>query len=80
MCKRRKLSIIILAGGFGKRLSKSIGGNPKILAPIGDKAFLFYFLKWINPLLKMNNCKLIFSLFYFRDGFFGNHYEAAGIL
>ena len=43
------LTIIILAGGLGTRIKDSIGDLPKILAPIGDETFLFYFLKWINP-------------------------------
>ena len=64
MSNKRKLSIIVIAGGYGTRLRKSIGDIPKILAPIGDKNFLFYFIKWIDPLLRMNNCDLVFSLFY----------------
>ena len=67
MYNKRKLSIIVLAGGFGKRLSKSIGNKPKILAPIGNTTFLFYFLKWINPFLEITNCQLILSVFYKSD-------------
>ena len=64
MCNKRKLSIVILAGGYGTRIRKSIGEIPKILAPIGNENFLFYLIKWINPLLENNNCQLVFSLFY----------------
>ena len=63
----KKLTIIVLAGGFGTRIRDTIGDLPKILAPIGDETFLFYFLKWINPLLKLNHCNLIFSLFNKSD-------------
>ena len=33
------MKLLILSGGFGTRLSDSIGGLPKILAPVGDKTF-----------------------------------------
>jgi len=41
--------LIILAGGFGTRLSSIINDLPKPLAPINGKPFLYYILeKWIE--------------------------------
>ncbi|HOG19446.1 MAG TPA: nucleotidyltransferase family protein [Salinivirgaceae bacterium] len=39
---------IILAGGFGTRLQSVISDVPKPMAPVGDKPFLYYILKYIN--------------------------------
>jgi D-glycero-alpha-D-manno-heptose 1-phosphate guanylyltransferase len=40
---------LILAGGFGTRIASSIGGLPKVLAPVHDKPFLFYQMNnWIS--------------------------------
>jgi len=40
---------LILAGGFGTRISDEIGGLPKALAPVNDKPFLFYQMNnWIS--------------------------------
>ena len=39
---------LILAGGYGTRLSEVIGGLPKVLAPVNDKPFLSYQMdNWI---------------------------------
>jgi NDP-sugar pyrophosphorylase family protein len=42
------LKIIILAGGKGTRISPVIGNTPKILASVGGKVFLDWFLIWIE--------------------------------
>jgi NDP-sugar pyrophosphorylase family protein len=58
-----KYSIIVLCGGLGTRLPSSANSRGKILAPIGSKLFIDYFLKWLN----LNNAKtddLIFALGY----------------
>lgn len=38
-------SLLVLAGGFGTRLSSELSGCPKPLAPIGDSCFLSYLLE-----------------------------------
>ena len=49
-----KYSIIVLCGGLGTRLPSSANAKGKILAPIGSKLFIDYFLKW----LILNNANL----------------------
>ena len=40
---------LILAGGFGTRIADTIGGLPKVLAPVHDKPFLFYQMNnWVS--------------------------------
>ena len=60
----KKLNVIILCGGFGTRIKSSIGNIPKILAPINQTPFIDYFLKWIDPVLSIDNAQLIFSIYY----------------
>ena len=48
-----KYSIIVLCGGLGTRLPSYANSRGKILAPIGSKLFIDYFLKWLN----VNNAK-----------------------
>tara|TARA_Y100001970_G_scaffold289461_1_gene419968 strand:+ start:1211 stop:1915 length:705 start_codon:yes stop_codon:yes gene_type:complete len=44
-----KKKFLILAGGFGTRISDEIGGLPKALAPVNGKPFLFYQMNnWIS--------------------------------
>ncbi len=38
-------SLLVLAGGFGTRLSSELSGSPKPLAPIGNSCFLAYLLE-----------------------------------
>ncbi len=42
------MKIIILAGGLGTRLRGVIGNLPKPLAPIGNRPFLEYLLKFVS--------------------------------
>ncbi|KGF91977.1 MULTISPECIES: sugar phosphate nucleotidyltransferase [Prochlorococcus] len=60
----KKLKVIILCGGFGTRIKSSIGNTPKILAPINQIPFIEYFLKWLDPVLTIDNSQLIFSVHY----------------
>lgn len=60
----RKLNVIVLCGGFGTRIKSSIGDKPKILAPINQIPFINYFLKWLDPILAIDNTQLIFSVHY----------------
>jgi D-glycero-alpha-D-manno-heptose 1-phosphate guanylyltransferase len=39
------VKILILSGGFGTRIAKTINNLPKSLAPINDKPFLYYLIK-----------------------------------
>ena len=55
--------IIVLAGGFGTRL-RSIVNVPKIIAPINNKTFLYYFL---NNLQEQGFKNVILSLHYKSD-------------
>ena len=61
------LNIIVLAGGFGKRLKNTIGNIPKILAPINDKPFIYFLIEWIKPLMEDRDSNLIFSLHHEAD-------------
>jgi len=42
------METIVLAGGFGTRLQKVVNNVPKPMAPINDKPFLFYLLKFLQ--------------------------------
>ena len=47
-----RLTVIILAGGFGTRLQPVIGENPKLLAEIDGVPFIEYLSKWIKKSLR----------------------------
>lgn len=55
------MEVIILAGGFGTRLKSITGNNPKPLADINGKPFLFFLLQ---NLIKQGFNDFIFSLHY----------------
>ena len=55
------LSIVVLAGGKGTRIKSILGNTPKILAPIGGKTFLDWFLKWVESWELGINNKIILS-------------------
>ncbi|MGV8092809.1 MAG: nucleotidyltransferase family protein [Mangrovibacterium sp.] len=42
------MEAIVLAGGLGTRLQPVISGIPKPMAPVADKPFLHYILKWLE--------------------------------
>lgn len=42
------MEAVVLAGGKGTRLRKTVPGIPKSLAPIGKKPFLNYLLGWLQ--------------------------------
>lgn len=58
------MECIILAGGFGTRLSHLLENKPKTLAPINNKPFLHYLIQYLN---KNGVNKFIFSLGYLSD-------------
>jgi len=55
------MEAIVLAGGFGTRLQKVVSDVPKPMAPIGDKPFLEYLLKYLQ---KNGIRKVILSVGY----------------
>lgn len=58
------MECIILAGGFGTRLSHLLENKPKALAPINEKPFLQYLIQY---LLNNGIHKFIFSLGYLNN-------------
>lgn len=64
MISINKKNFLILAGGFGTRISDEIGGLPKVLAPVHGKPFLFYQL---NNWIAKGITDFTFLLFYKSD-------------
>lgn len=68
---------IILAGGFGTRLREAVPDLPKPMAPIADKPFLAWQMKY---LIKQGVTHFILSVGYKAESirnYFGNEYEGA---
>ena len=68
------MEAVILAGGFGTRLSKIIGDVPKPMAPVSGNPFLFYLFNWLREYPVE---KVILSVGYkseFIVSFFGNSF------
>ena len=65
----------VLAGGLGTRLRSSVSDVPKPMAPVDNKPFLEYLIKfWISQGIS----KFIISVSYMRDSiinYFGDNYE-----
>lgn len=61
------MEVIILAGGLGTRLRNVIFDIPKCMAPIADKPFLWYLLKYIS---RFNVDRVILSVGYLREVIF----------
>ena len=65
----------VLAGGLGTRLRSSVSDVPKPMAPVDNKPFLEYLIKfWISQGIS----KFIISVSYMRDSiinYFGDYYE-----
>jgi len=69
------MEAIVLAGGFGTRLQKVVSDVPKPMAPINDKPFLYYLLKYLQ---KNNIERVILSVGYKSEvikDYFGNKFE-----
>ena len=62
------MEVIILAGGFGTRLRSVVNEVPKCMAPIANKPFLWYLLKYLT---KFDVSKVILSLGYLRGVIIG---------
>jgi len=69
------LEAIVLAGGLGTRLRSVVSDLPKPMAPIGDKPFLEYILKYLQ---KNDITKVILSVGYKWETikeYFGDKFE-----
>ena len=60
-----KVTILILAGGYGTRLQSVVADVPKSLAPIRGRPFLFYLLDYLQE--QRIGTKVILSLGYKAD-------------
>ncbi len=77
----KQLTVIILSGGFGTRLKKTIGEIPKILAPIDQRPFIEYLLEWLKEIITLDDTRIIFSVYHKSDEIikyiYKNHIKAA---
>nr|WP_308758073.1 nucleotidyltransferase family protein [uncultured Bacteroides sp.] len=58
------MEVIILAGGFGTRLRSVVSEVPKCMAPVGEKPFLWYLLKYLTH---YDVSRVILSVGYLRE-------------
>jgi len=58
------MEVIILAGGLGTRLRSVVSKVPKCMAPVVNKPFLWYLLKYLS---KYNVSRVILSVGYLRE-------------
>ncbi len=58
------METIILAGGLGTRLRSVVKEVPKCMAPIADKPFLWYLLKYLS---RFDVSRVILSVGYLRE-------------
>jgi len=71
---------IVLAGGLGTRLRSVVTDLPKPMAPIGDKPFLEYILKYLE---KNGVKRVIFSVGYKWEtiqDYFGNNFNGIELI
>jgi mannose-1-phosphate guanylyltransferase len=55
------LDVFVLAGGLGTRIRPVLGDTPKLLAPIGGRAYLYYLLDWLRH---FGACRIVLGLGY----------------
>ena len=80
MVKVSDLEAIVLAGGLGTRLKSVVSNVPKPMAPIGDKPFLEYILKYLK---KNGITRAILSVGYkseIIEEYFGNNFEGIDLV
>ena len=73
------MDAIVLAGGFGTRLSQVLPDVPKPMAPINEKPFLAYLLTY---LAKQGMRRIVLPVHYKREqimDYFGDHYQGMSI-
>lgn len=56
--------VVILAGGMGTRLSKTVPGVQKCMAPVNGLPFLYYIIRYLN---QYNTKRYIFSLGHLHE-------------
>ena len=61
------MEVIILAGGLGTRLRSVVADVPKCMAPVANKPFLWYLLKYLT---KFDITRVILSVGYLREVIF----------
>ena len=74
------LEAIVLAGGLGTRLRSVVSDLPKPMAPIGDKPFLEYILKYLQ---KNGITRVILSVGYKWEAikeYFGDKFESIELI
>lgn len=74
------MEVVILAGGFGHRLSTVVSNVPKPMAPVKNRPFLEFILKW---LALYNVEKIVLSVGYKSESiisFFGNEFDKIPLL
>ena len=65
--KHNCMEVIILAGGLGTRLRSVVSEVPKCMAPVADKPFLWFLLKYLT---RFDVNRVILSVGYLRDVIF----------
>lgn len=71
---------IILAGGLGTRLAKTVSDRQKVMAPAGGRPFLAYVLE---DLAKKGFCRVVLAVSYHHEQikeYFGNNFSGINIL
>jgi D-glycero-alpha-D-manno-heptose 1-phosphate guanylyltransferase len=74
------MEAIVLVGGLGTRLRNVVSDRPKVLAPIGNKPFLDFILKY---LVHYEIDRIVLSVCYKKEQVqerYGNRFEKAEIL
>lgn len=69
------MEVVILAGGFGRRLRTVLDNIPKPMAPVRNKPFLEYILIWLS---RYNIRKAVLSVGYKYESivsYFGNEFN-----
>ena len=59
------MDVVILAGGLGTRLRSVVSEVPKCMAPVNNKPFLFYLLKYLSSYPNIN--KVVLSVGYLKE-------------
>ena len=73
------MEAIVLAGGFGTRLSHIVSNVPKPMAPVAGKPFLEYIL---DDLVENDITHIVLAVHYKKENiidYFGNHFKSATI-